>query len=235
MPIYNNKLIIMKILLVEDNLELQELVAQSLTQELFVVERASSMREAKARLDLYAYDCLLLDLNLPDGEGLNLLKYLREEGREEPVLILSARGSVEDRVEGLALGADDYLPKPFHTSELIARIRSIIRRRWHSGSKQIHIGNISITPDERLVSIAGKPLELTRKEYDILYYCSLRVGRLLDKQALAESVWGDHIDQVDNFDFIYAQIKNLRKKLKEAGAEVEIKAVYGIGYKFVVL
>ena len=170
---------------------------------------------------------------LPDGNGLNLLERLKAMHKRENVIIISAKDSLEDKVLGLELGADDYLPKPFHLAELNARIKSVIRRQHHDGEVDIRLGNIRILPDKYQVLIDEKEVELNRKEYDILLYFINRPGRLVNKNTLAESVWGDHIDQVDNFDFIYAQIKNLRKHLKEAGATVELKAVYGIGYKLV--
>ena len=171
---------------------------------------------------------------LPDGSGLDLLEKLKEMHKRENVIILSAKDSIEDKVLGLELGADDYLPKPFHLVELNARIKSVIRRHQQGGENSIKYGNIEIFPNQYEVTVAGKKIELNRKEYDILAYFMNRPGRLVNKNTLAESVWGDHIDQVDNFDFVYAQIKNLRKKLKEAGATPELKAVYGFGYKMIV-
>ena len=153
--------------------------------------------------------------------------------KRENVIIISAKDSLEDKVLGLELGADDYLPKPFHLAELNARIKSVIRRNQQNGEITIKYGNIEVFPDKYCVKVGGEELELSRKEYDILVYFMNRPGRLVDKNTMAESVWGDHIDQVDNFDFIYAQIKNLRKRLKEAGATPELKAVYGLGYKMV--
>lgn len=141
---------------------------------------------------------------------------------------------MEDKVNGLDLGADDYLPKPFHLAELHARIKSLFRRNLRDGERKLQVGNIEVFPDQFRVLVQGKEIELNRKEYDILNYFMSRPGRLVNKNTLAESVWGDHIDQVDNFDFIYAQIKNLRKRLKDAGATPELKSVYGFGYKFVV-
>ena len=177
---------------------------------------------------------VLLDIMLPDGSGLDLLEKLKAMHKRENVIIISAKDSLEDKVLGLELGADDYLPKPFHLAELNARIKSVIRRQHHDGEIDICLGNIRILPDKYQVLINDREVELNRKEYDILLYFINRPGRLVNKNTLAESVWGDHIDQVDNFDFIYAQIKNLRKKLKDAGATAEIKAVYGFGYKMIV-
>ena len=168
---------------------------------------------------------------LPDGNGLNLLEQLKKMRKRENVIIISAKDSLDDKVLGLELGADDYLPKPFHLAELNARIKSVIRR---DGEMDIRLANIRIVPDTFQVFVDDKEIELNRKEYDILLYFANRPGRLVNKNTLAESVWGDHIDQVDNFDFIYAQIKNLRKKLKDAGALAELKAVYGFGYKMTV-
>ena len=176
----------------------------------------------------------LLDIMLPDGSGLDLLERLKALHKRENVIIISAKDSLEDKVLGLELGADDYLPKPFHLAELNARIKSVIRRNQHDGEIYIRQGNVKIEPDKYRVFVNEQELELNRKEYDILLYFINRPGRLVNKNTLAESVWGDHIDQVDNFDFIYAQIKNLRKKLKDAKANIEIKAVYGFGYKLIV-
>ncbi|WP_455585685.1 response regulator transcription factor [Bacteroides sp.] len=224
----------MKILIVEDEPSLRELIQRSLEKERYVVEVAADFNSALRKVEDYDYDCILLDIMLPDGSGLDLLEKLKARHKRENVIIISAKDSLEDKVLGLELGADDYLPKPFHLAELNARIKSVIRRQHHGGEMDIRLGNIRILPDTYQVYIDEKEVELNRKEYDILLYFINRPGRLINKNTLAESVWGDHIDQVDNFDFIYAQIKNLRKKLKEAGATAEIKAVYGFGYKMTV-
>ncbi|MFR2071477.1 MAG: response regulator transcription factor [Bacteroides nordii] len=224
----------MKILIVEDEPSLRELIQRSLEKERYVVEVAADFNSALCKIEDYDYDCVLLDIMLPDGNGLNLLEKLKAMHKRENVIIISAKDSLEDKVLGLELGADDYLPKPFHLAELNARIKSVIRRQHHDGEVDIRLGNIRILPDKYQVLIDEKDVELNRKEYDILLYFINRPGRLINKNTLAESVWGDHIDQVDNFDFIYAQIKNLRKKLKDAGATAEIKAVYGFGYKMTV-
>lgn len=224
----------MKILLIEDEAELRELTRRSLEKERYVVEVAPDYRTALQKLEDYDYDCVLLDIMLPDGNGLQLLGELKAMHKQESVIILSAKDSLEDKVLGLDQGADDYLAKPFHLAELNARIKSVIRRHQQGGETVIRVGNIEVKPDTFQASVEGKLLELGRKEYDILLYFLNRPGRLVSKNTLAEAVWGDHIDQVDNFDFIYAQMKNLRKHLKEAGATPEIKSVYGIGYKLVV-
>lgn len=224
----------MKILIVEDDKDLREITTASLEKERYVVSQAPDYRTALQKIEDYDYDCILLDIMLPDGNGLDLLQELHDLGKKTSVIILSARDSLEDKVQGLDLGADDYLPKPFHLAELHARIKSLLRRNQREGDRKVQFGNIELFPDSFKVQVDGKNVELNRKEYDILYYFMSRPGRLVNKNILAESVWGDHIDQVDNFDFIYAQIKNLRKRLKEAGAAPELKSVYGFGYKFVV-
>lgn len=224
----------MKILIVEDDKDLREITTASLEKERYVVSQAPDYRTALQKIEDYDYDCILLDIMLPDGNGLDLLQELHDLGKKTSVIILSARDSLEDKVQGLDLGADDYLPKPFHLAELHARIKSLLRRNQREGDRKVQYGNIELFPDSFKVQVDGKNVELNRKEYDILYYFMSRPGRLVNKNILAESVWGDHIDQVDNFDFIYAQIKNLRKRLKEAGATPELKSVYGFGYKFVV-
>ncbi len=224
----------MKILIVEDEPSLRELIRRSLEKERYVTECAADFATALEKIELYDYDCVLLDIMLPDGNGLQILERLKELRKRENVIILSAKDSLEDKIHGLDLGADDYLPKPFHLAELSARIKSVIRRNHRDGEASIEVGNIRLYPDTFQVQVEGKALELNRKEYDILHYFMNRPTRLVNKNTLAESVWGDHIDQVDNFDFIYAQIKNLRKKLKDAGATAEIKAVYGFGYKMIV-
>lgn len=222
----------MKLLIIEDEASLRELMQRSLEKERYVVECAHNYKTAIQKIGVYDYDCVLLDIMLPDGSGLFILEELKKMRKKENVIIISAKDSIEDKVKGLDLGADDYLAKPFHLAELSARIKSVIRRKHRDGENKITYGNIEMFPDRFQVQIDGKELELNRKEYDILLYFMNRPERLVNKSALAESVWGDYIDQVDNYDFIYAQIKNLRKKLKAASATPEIKAVYGFGYKF---
>ena len=224
----------MKILIIEDEPSLRELIQRSLEKERYVVEAAADFQSGLRKIEDYDYDCVLLDIMLPDGNGLNLLEQLKKMRKRENVIIISAKDSLDDKVLGLELGADDYLPKPFYLAELNARIKSVIRRQRRDGEMDIRLANIRIVPDTFQIFVDDKEIELNRKEYDILLYFANRPGRLVNKNTLAESVWGDHIDQIDNFDFIYAQIKNLRKKLKDAGALAELKAVYGFGYKMTV-
>ncbi|OAB78651.1 response regulator transcription factor [Cochleicola gelatinilyticus] len=219
----------MKILIVEDEPQMLDNMRQSLVREHYTVEAVSSFKDANDKIGLYEYDCILLDIGLPDGNGLELLQNLKKQGKEDGVIIVSAKDSLDDRLTGLDLGADDYLPKPFHMAELHARVKAVVRRRNFEGNKLVEAGNVTIDPESRNVLIEGEEVILNRKEYDILMYLITNKTRLVTKAALAEHVWGDHIDQADSFDFIYSQIKNLRKKLEKATIQVE--AVYGVGYK----
>ena len=206
----------MKILIVEDDNDLREITSHSLEKERYVVSQAPDYRTALQKIEDYDYDCILLDIMLPDGNGLDLLAELHALGKHTNVIILSAKDSLEDKVNGLDLGADDYLPKPFHLAELHARIKSLFRRKLREGERKLQVGNVELFPDDFRVMVQGKEIELNRKEYDILNYFMSRPGRLVNNYMLADFVWGYHIDQVDNFDFIYAQIKILSKRLKDA-------------------
>ena len=221
----------MKILVVEDEDSLRETIIRSLAKERYTVESAATFNEAAMKLNDYDYDCVVLDIMLPGGSGLTLLEELKKRRKRDSVIIISAKDSIEDKVAGLDLGADDYLTKPFHLAELNARVKSVIRRKQQDGELSLRVGNITLYPDRHAVYIEQEELTLTRKEFDLLYYFVANPDRLISKASLAESVWGDYIDQADSFDFIYSQVKNLRKKLKNAGATAEIKAVYGFGYK----
>ena len=181
----------------------------------------------------HTYDCILLDINLPDGNGLDLLRQLKEMKRTGGLIITSARDTIEDKVEGLDLGADDYLPKPFHLAELLSRIKSVLRRNNQGGEQHITYGNVKIDIQHVEVWVDGTKVDLSRKEYDTLLYFVQRPMRLISKTMLAEAIWGDHFSDVDNYDFVYAQIKNLRKRLAAWGANIEISSVYGMGYKLV--
>lgn len=224
----------MKILVVEDEPALQELIVKALKKEGFVVENAADFDSAVEKLDVYTYDCVLLDIMLPGGSGLDILSHIKSMNRKVNVIIISAKDSIDDKVAGLELGADDYLAKPFHIAELVARIRSVARRSQADGDFAFRLGNVVLEPETNRLQIDGKDVSLLKKEFDILKYFMQRPEHLIDKTVLAEAVWGDHIDQANNFQFIYAQMKNLRRKLAEAGADIEIKAVYGFGYKLVV-
>ena len=222
----------MKLLIVEDDTSLREIMQRALLTEGYIVENAATYFDACDKISGYSYDCILLDIMLPDGNGLRLLEQIKSLGKNDRVIIISARDSLDDKIEGLDLGADDYLPKPFYMAELSARIKSVLRRGNNAVQNSMNAGNISIDLQSRRVSVNGKEIPLLKKEFDILLYFMQRPGHIVDKAVLAEAVWGDHIDMVDNFQFVYAQIKNLRKKISEAGSDMNIKAVYGFGYKF---
>jgi DNA-binding response OmpR family regulator len=168
---------------------------------------------------------------LPDGSGLTLLEQLKRDNKTDGVIIISAKDAIDDRILGLNLGADDYITKPFHLSELSARITALIRRRKFKGQTAIQLNELTIDPQAKTVSVNGQPVDLTRKEYDLLLYLTSNQNRVISKNAIAEHLSGD-ADTFDNFDVIYAHIKNLKRKLAQAGAEDYIKSVYGMGYKF---
>ena len=222
----------MKLLIIEDDGSLREIMQRALTAEGYVVETAATFFEAEDKIAGYEYDCIMLDIMLPDGNGLKILEQIKSMGKNDRVIIISARDSLDDKIKGLDLGADDYLPKPFYMAELSARIKSVMRRGAGAVNNTMNAGNISLDLQSHRITIAGKEIALLKKEFEILLYFMQRPGHIIDKAVLAEAVWGDHIDMADNFQFVYAQIKNLRKKLTEAGADTNIKAVYGFGYKF---
>ncbi len=222
----------MKLLLIEDNPELIEDVSDYLQGQKYVLESARSMEQAREKFMFYEYDLAILDLGLPDGDGMQLISEMKNQQPDIAILILTATHSLDYKIKGLNLGADDYLTKPFHKSELNARIHSILRRKISNGKKILDVNEISIDLQSRQVCVHNKTVKLTRKEYDLLIYLIDNETRLLTREIIAEHLWGDYIDHSDNFDFIYNHIKNLRKKLQTAGAEDYIKSIYGVGYKF---
>ena len=222
----------MKILIVEDEKELSESIVSYLRNEHYLCEQADNYHTALMKIDSFNYDCIILDISLPDGNGLNLLQELKDNNKTEGVIIISARNAIGDRIRGLNLGADDYLPKPFHLSELGARIAAIIRRRQFGGSNKIVFGEIVVDTDSRQVLLKDQQLDLTKKEYQLLLYFVANKGRVISKNAIAEHLWGDDMNALDTYDFIYTHIKNLRKKLQEAGSADYIKSIYAVGYKF---
>ena len=222
----------MKILIVEDEQELAKSIVQYLHQESYVCEVAYTSSEAEEKVMLHEYDCILLDISLPDGNGLKILEKLKAERKLDGVIIISAKDSLEDRITGLNLGADDYLPKPFHLAELGARVASVIRRKRFDGNNQIKIHEISIDLLGKRVQVNGHIVEITRKEYDLLLFIVSNKNRVVTKNAIAEHLSGDDAEVFDNFDFIYAHVKNLKKKLSEANCPDYIKSIYGLGYKF---
>ena len=222
----------MKLLIIEDEISLQQSISDFFRKESFLCDTASNYSDACLKLNFFSYDCIILDINLPGGSGLQLLRYLREQKKADGVVIISARDSLQDRIDGLGLGADDYLTKPFHLSELSARVKALIRRKIAGGSNQMELNELLIDLVANQVSYAGQPISLTRLEYHLLLYLAHNKSRVVSRQAIAEHLSGDDADQLDSFDFVYSHIRNLKKKLKEAGCPDCIRAVYGFGYKF---
>lgn len=222
----------MKILLIEDEPELRRTVKQFLHSEGYLVESAADFRKASEKAGDYDYDCVLVDISLPGGNGLDIVRELKKNHSQAGIIIISAKDSIDDKVLGLELGADDYLAKPFHLTELNARIKSVVRRRQFSGENQVTFEEITISPEKQQAQINGKTLDLTKKEFDLLVYFIANKNRVITKSSLAEHLWGDDISTADSFDFIYSHIKNLRKKITDAGGRDYIRTVYGTGYKF---
>lgn len=222
----------MKILIVEDQKELSDNIAQYLRREGIQSYQAMDCEAALEALSGSSFDVVLLDIMLPDGNGLDVLRAVKFEYPQSGVLIISAKDALDDKLEGLNLGADDYLTKPFHLPELNARIKAIYRRRNFDGQDKIVFNEISIQPDTMEVLVKDAQLALTRKEYELLLYFMANKNRVLTKQAIAEYLWGNQLDVYDSFDFVYQHIKNLRKKITEADGEDYITTIYGLGYKF---
>ncbi len=222
----------MKILIIEDEPALLETISNYLSDGGYICEKAFSFFQGEDSIISHTYDLVILDLMLPDGNGLDLLKILKREHPETGVLILSAKNSLEDKLTGLNLGSDDYITKPFHLSELNARINAVLRRKKFNGGDRIVFHEISLDPSGKEVRVNNRLLDLTRKEYDLLLYFITNQNRVVTKEAIAEHLSGDIIETADDFDFIYTHIKNLRKKIHDAGGIDYVKTVYGIGYKF---
>ena len=222
----------MKILIIEYEVELQESIQKYLEYQGFVCESVNDFVNGMNKVQQHEYDCVVVDINLPNGSGLDIVKMLKDIESKSCIIIISARNALEDKLAGLELGSDDYLTKPFHLSELNARIHAIIRRRNFKGSKIISFNEIKLNPEGHAVTVEGKAVDLTEKEYQLLEYFIANRGRVLTKAAIASHVWGDEYEQVSQYDFIYTHIKNLRKKIMEAGAGDYIKTVHGVGYRF---
>jgi DNA-binding response OmpR family regulator len=222
----------MKILIVEDEKELAKDIANYLSKENHLCEFASTYNQAIEKIALYTYDCILLDIMLPDGNGLKILEIIKNQNKQDGVIIISAKNAIDDKVKGLQIGADDYLTKPFHLSELSARIHSIIRRKQFNSSNIIQQNEITIDLLGKTVQVNETEINLTKKEIDLLLFFIGNKNRVISKSALAEHLSGDIADMFDNHDFIYAHVKNLKKKLTEAGYDNYIKTIYGTGYKW---
>jgi DNA-binding response OmpR family regulator len=222
----------MKVLVVEDEEELLDSICTYLSSEGYLCERASNYRTANEKIIVYSYDCCLIDIGLPDGNGLKLIEKLKQYHPHTGTIIISARHSLDDKIKGLDMGADDYLIKPFHLQELNARLKSVFRRRMQQGNIVIGFEEIKIVPNTFEVYVHEQLLQLTKKEFELLLYLINNRNRVIPKENLAEHLWGDYIDEVGSFDFVYTHIKNLRKKIVEKGGKDYLKTIYGVGYKF---
>jgi len=222
----------MKILIIEDQAELVKNMVQYLSTESYLCEVAPDIKTARSKIESFDYDCILLDISLPDGNGLTLLNELKNENKTDGVIIISAKNSIPDRIEGLNLGADDYLVKPFHLSELNARISAVIRRRRFGGQKFITLNEMSLDLSGKVVYINDKKLDLTRKEYDLLLFFVSNKNKVVSKNSIAGHLSPNDVDVFDNLDFIYTHIKNLKRKITIAGGKDNIRSIYGMGYKF---
>jgi len=222
----------MKILVVEDEKGLAESIVDYLSKEGFVCEVAHTFWQADEKVGLYAYDCVIVDLTLPDGEGFGIIETLKKIASTTGIIIISARNTIEDKIKGLEIGSDDYMTKPFHLSELNARVKSLIRRRNFGGNNDLVWQEMLVQLQARKVFVGQKETVLSRKEYDLLLYFLSNIDVVLTKESIAEHLWGDHMDSADSLDMVYSHIKNLRRKILEKGGKDYIQSIYGIGYKF---
>ena len=225
----------MKLLLVEDEYDLAASIKRFLEQEKYIIDAVLNFSDAAEKINLYEYDCALIDIMLPDGSGLDLVKRIKNHQPKCGIVIITAKNTLHDKLTGLDLGADDYLTKPFHLAELNARVNSVIRRRSFNGDNEIILNEIIIKTQNREVIVHGNKVELTRREYDLLLFFVANKERVLTKESIVEHIWGDDANAFDNFDFVYTHIKNLRKKITDAGGTEYIHSIYGIGYKFSLL
>jgi DNA-binding response OmpR family regulator len=224
--------VFMKVLIVEDNRELAENIHDFLARESFICEHSFNFKEAQDKIASHQYDCIILDIMLPDGNGLDLLELVKSSKMESSILIISAKNALDDKVSGLELGADDYLTKPFHLPELHARLKAIYRRKNLGGDKVVQFNEITLNTATLEARVRDTLLDLTKKEFDLLLYFLINKNRVLTRQSIAEHLWGDYTDNFDNFDFVYQHVKNLRKKISQANGADYIGTVYGVGYKF---
>jgi DNA-binding response OmpR family regulator len=221
-----------KILIIEDERSLADAIVEYLDGEGHHCEVVYNYQDAVEKIELYPYDCMLVDINLPDGNGLDLIRLLKKKGIPGGIIIVSARNSLDNRIEGLEIGADHYLTKPFHLAELNAHLKSIHRRISFHGSNEIMLNEIKLIPDEHRAFVLDKELVLTKKEYELLLFFISNKNKVITKAGLAEHLWGDYMDAADSYDFIYTHIKNLRRELLKKGCNDYIKTIYGLGYKF---
>jgi len=222
----------MKVLIIEDERSLSDSIVEYLDGEGHLCEVAYTYEDAVEKIELYLYDCMVVDINLPDGSGLDLIRLLKKRAISVGIIVVSARNSLDNRIEGLEIGADHYLTKPFHLAELNAHLKSIHRRISFNGSNELILNEIKLIPEEHRAFVLEQELVLTRKEYELLLFLVSNKNRIITKAGLAEHLWGDHMDSADSYDFIYTHIKNLRRELLKKGCKDYIKTIYGLGYKF---
>lgn len=222
----------MKVLIVEDEQELLKSMVEYLRDIGMDCRQAQNLQYAIREIESASFDCIVLDIGLPDGSGLRVIEEMQKKEHQTSILIVSARNSLDDRLTGLNIGADDYITKPFHMPELGARIKSVFRRRSSQGRRELVFHELKVVPDEMMMYVNDKMISLTKKEHELLMYLVSNPNKVLSKEAIAEHLWGDHADMADSFDFIYSHIKNLRKKIIDSGGRDYIKSVYGVGYKF---
>ncbi|MCA6438432.1 MAG: response regulator transcription factor [Chitinophagaceae bacterium] len=221
----------MKLLIIEDELSLRESISQYFTEGGFLCEQAGTFHEGIQKADNFQYDCIILDINLPDGNGLELLDHLRKDKKTDGVIIISARDAVEDRIAGLDLGADDYVIKPFHLSELNARVKSLLRRKYAAGTSTIQVGPLQLDLSAKTITVDNTPVSFTKNEFELIMFLVTNLNRVVSRQAIAEHLYGEQTDNFASFDFVYSHIKNIKRKLKEKGFGDMLQAVYGLGYK----
>jgi DNA-binding response OmpR family regulator len=222
----------MKILVIEDNTELLHDIKNFLEKEGNICEIAPDYKSAYMKVVIFPYDVLVIDITLPDGNGLDIIKVVKKENIDVGIIIISAKNAVGDKIHGLEIGADDYLTKPFYLVELNARIKALYRRKVYRGSKEILFNEIRIKPETHEVFVNNHLMTLTKKEFDIIHFFVANRNRLLTKEAIAEHLWGDQIEIADSFNFIYTHLANLRKKITKLGGEDYIKSIYSVGYKY---
>ena len=221
----------MKVLLIEDEPELRRSIRSYLQDEGFLLDSANDYPTALEKAQIYTYDAVLVDITLPKGSGLDIVRVLRKNNPDTGIIIISAKGSLDDKILGLDLGADDYLPKPFHLPELVARLRALIRRKQFAGKQAIELEELRIVPDDKLVEVNGQRVDLTVMQFDLLLFLVANKDRVLSRSAIVEHVWGDMAERLDHDHFLYSHMKNLRKKLLEKGWGDRIQTVYGLGYR----
>jgi len=223
----------MKVLIIEDEKQLLDSMITFLKGSGMTCDKAVNLSEAIQKIEGDAYDCIVLDIGLPDGSGLKIIEEMENKDNQTAIVIVSAKNSLDDRLVGLNFGADDYVTKPFYMPELVARIKSVVRRRSPQEKNELTFNELRVIPDEMMMYVNDKMVSLTKKEHELMLYLISNQNKVLTKESIAEHLWGDHADIADSFDFIYSHIKNLRKKITDSGGNDYLKSVYGVGYKFV--